>query len=118
MPPFSYYILPDSLNLDTLLVDDAPKQKTKKDAGEFSAMPSHETAPPPFVLTVVVHSHRTQLGQWVVAGDGAVLAAVVATAAGAVATVDGAGADEWNPFCQLSNLTGWRQGAGRQVCHC
>jgi len=28
-----YFILPDSLPLDTLLVDDAPKPKRKKDAG-------------------------------------------------------------------------------------
>jgi small nuclear ribonucleoprotein D1 len=26
-----FYILPDSLNLDTLLVDDTPRQKTKKE---------------------------------------------------------------------------------------
>jgi len=31
-----YYILPDSLNLDTLLVDDTPRVKAKKPvAGEF-----------------------------------------------------------------------------------
>ncbi|KAG0603944.1 hypothetical protein M758_10G132500 [Ceratodon purpureus] len=31
-----YYILPDSLNLDTLLVDDAPRVKAKKPvAGKF-----------------------------------------------------------------------------------
>ena len=29
-----YYILPDSLNLDTLLVDDAPKIKAKPGAGK------------------------------------------------------------------------------------
>jgi small nuclear ribonucleoprotein D1 len=28
-----YYILPDSLNLDTLLIDDAPKQKAKGPGG-------------------------------------------------------------------------------------
>merc|ERR1711906_81496 len=28
-----YYILPDTLNLDTLLVDDAPKQKAPKERG-------------------------------------------------------------------------------------
>jgi small nuclear ribonucleoprotein D1 len=28
-----YYILPDSIPLDTLLIDDAPKSKKKKDGG-------------------------------------------------------------------------------------
>ena len=28
-----YYILPDSIPLDTLLIDDAPKAKKKKDGG-------------------------------------------------------------------------------------
>jgi small nuclear ribonucleoprotein D1 len=28
-----YYILPDSIPVDTLLIDDAPKAKKKKDAG-------------------------------------------------------------------------------------
>ena len=30
-----YYILPDSIPLDTLLIDDAPKAKKKKDGGMF-----------------------------------------------------------------------------------
>ena len=32
-----YYILPDSLNLDTLLVDDTPKIKAKPGAGKPGA---------------------------------------------------------------------------------
>jgi len=36
-----YYILPDSLNLDTLLVDDTPKIKAKKEAKPGSACPQH-----------------------------------------------------------------------------
>jgi small nuclear ribonucleoprotein D1 len=31
-----YYILPDTLNLDTLLVDDTPKAKPKKEPGFFT----------------------------------------------------------------------------------
>ena len=30
-----YFILPDSLPLDTLLIDDSPKSKSKKKAGMF-----------------------------------------------------------------------------------
>jgi len=30
-----YYILPDSIPLDTLLIDDAPKAKKKKEGGRF-----------------------------------------------------------------------------------
>src|SRR5271163_4932381 len=30
-----YYILPDSIPLDTLLIDDAPKAKKKKEGGKF-----------------------------------------------------------------------------------
>lgn len=30
-----YYILPDSIPIDTLLIDDAPKAKKKKDGGMF-----------------------------------------------------------------------------------
>ena len=32
-----YYILPDSIPLDTLLIDDAPKAKKKKEGGNLSS---------------------------------------------------------------------------------
>ncbi|KAL8292521.1 hypothetical protein RQP46_001133 [Phenoliferia psychrophenolica] len=35
-----YFILPDSLPLDTLLIDDAPKPKKKKDVRPPSSLPS------------------------------------------------------------------------------
>ena len=35
-----YYILPDSLNLDTLLVEDAPRKPKKPSAGESVVLPS------------------------------------------------------------------------------
>lgn len=34
-----YYILPDSLPLDTLLIDDAPKPRKKKDVSYFELLP-------------------------------------------------------------------------------
>src|ERR1700738_647233 len=33
--PIRYYILPDSIPVDTLLIDDAPKAKKKKDGAGF-----------------------------------------------------------------------------------
>lgn len=39
-----YYILPDSLNLDTLLVDDTPRVKAKKPvAGKLLKFPAQES---------------------------------------------------------------------------
>lgn len=39
-----YYFLPDSLNLDTLLVDDTPRVKAKKPvAGKLSKIAAHES---------------------------------------------------------------------------
>lgn len=35
-----YYILPDSLPLDTLLIDDAPKPKKRKDVSTQLAVPA------------------------------------------------------------------------------
>ena len=34
-----YYILPDSIPVDTLLIDDAPKAKKKKEGGTFQHFP-------------------------------------------------------------------------------
>lgn len=33
-----YFILPNTLNLDTLLVDDAPRPKKKREGGMFSLL--------------------------------------------------------------------------------
>ncbi len=33
-----YYLLPDTLNLDTLLVDDTPRSRAKKEPGTYNFM--------------------------------------------------------------------------------
>ena len=52
-----YFILPDSLPLDTLLIDDAPKPKKKKDVSRCPLSPSR--SPAPLTLRAMVGNRRT-----------------------------------------------------------
>ncbi|RUP51683.1 hypothetical protein BC936DRAFT_146637 [Jimgerdemannia flammicorona] len=51
-----YYILPDSLPLDTLLLDDSPKAKAKKKDGSYTVL----FTVPPILRSLQVH-HLTMI---------------------------------------------------------